>query len=88
MIPDLCPRCGNEWSRGIVIWQSACGLQYRHGLDEYRLPLGASSRTSLWWESDHKTCSLYYGRDEGTITLPYLPFTVSREDIEKWLVLV
>jgi hypothetical protein len=86
MIPDLCPRCGNEWSRGITIWQCKCGLQYRYELDEYRLPLGGM--LSLWWESDHKTCTFYYGRNEGVITLPYLPLTITKEDLEKLLALI
>ena len=79
-----CPRCGKDWTRGVTIWQCVCGLQYRRELNEYRLPFDAA-KSSLWWENNH-TCTYYSSGKE--IILPYLPFTVSIEDIQKYLVLI
>ena len=91
MSPKVCPRCGKEWlstSRNITIWRCVCGMEYRHELNEYRIYIDGKKGPSLWWESDGKRCTLYPRGDEEEISLPYLPFTVSKEDIDKYLMLI
>ena len=86
----VCPRCGKEWkdheqrinslpSRANTV----CRLVYLYQLNEFVMRIDGND---LYWESDGKSCT-YYSPSK-TIRLPYLPFTITLEDLAKYLILL
>ena len=88
LMPEVCPRCNKPWDATDqfgVGYTSVCGLRFITPVGVFKLHLGSGA--VLYWEDDH-SCTLYPSRDMLGIILPWLPFTVSKEDIEKYLVLI
>jgi hypothetical protein len=86
-----CPRCGDKWEDMDNIRVSGCGLRWRPHFDEYSLSFGIdhidTNHDTLYWDED-VLCRFYRAGSYMGIDLPWLPFTITKEDLEKYLVLI
>lgn len=86
-----CPRCNGEWNRQGLYDRCTCGMSCAFEWGELHISFGAD--TNLYWDGISPThdCTLYVsinGKTQYGVDLPWLPFTITREELAKYLLLV
>ena len=93
-IKTICPSCNAKWSpkhhhhNRYKHWCSKCLLHYMPGSNELCLDLGIDSNTDplyIYWQPVFDCC--IYGCGKYQVQLPWLPYTITKVDLDKYLVL-
>lgn len=85
---DVCPRCDEVWSFTSEAYRrcDTCGMREGHPQYAAVYHILELDNATIYWDHQHCVCKVKGKQD--TIQLPRLSLKVSKEELDKYLVLV
>lgn len=95
---ERCPRCGGKWDRDVykgtkafyeglnVCLADGCYMRYRDGKSGNDEALYIYNW--LCWHLETHQCTVYILSSGKSFVMPWLPYNVSREEVNKYLILI
>jgi hypothetical protein len=89
---DVCPRCNGKWKMSNYGRKCSTCRMILYGDDTsmwLALWLELYNAIHIRWGINEHTCEVHtLGRDGRIIVVPWLPFTIIKEELDKYLVLL
>ena len=99
-VHPVCPRCNSPWSNqpssrsGVSGWRycsSNCGMQintYGEDAGDDCIILSFGRKYAISWANYRETCFVFTNTSNDCLILPMLPFDITLDQLEKYLMLM